>query len=264
MYILIFIYFENQAASTPESANTHKRNQLRELAQLNGTLRDDENQACQNCGTLGHRKYDCPQQANFTANILCRTCGSKGHMAKDCKVNGGRGGPDSSNGDNASPGGGGAPQSAQFDTEYASLMAELGEAPRGGGESGSVSGHGTSTPLNSTSVSTSSRSVPPWRDPANWLVIRFICIKTHLYIYHFQIGKEYNSNDHSNTNVTKGNSNMADSNNTLVSRSKTLDRDIHTIPNRIPMRILNTNNINNPKLLRSENMIESTPLIVNI
>lgn len=38
-----------QAASIPEGDNELKRNQLRELAALNGTLRDDENQACQNC-----------------------------------------------------------------------------------------------------------------------------------------------------------------------------------------------------------------------
>lgn len=61
-----------------------KRNQLRELAALNGTLRDDENQACQNCGQIGHRKYDCPEAKNFTANIICRVCGNAGHMAKDC------------------------------------------------------------------------------------------------------------------------------------------------------------------------------------
>jgi len=73
-----------QAASIPEGQNELKRNQLRELAALNGTLRDDENQACQNCGEIGHRKYDCPQQRNFTANIICRVCGNAGHMARDC------------------------------------------------------------------------------------------------------------------------------------------------------------------------------------
>ncbi|KAK2814472.1 hypothetical protein FQN49_008174 [Arthroderma sp. PD_2] len=72
------------AASIPEGQNELKRNQLRELAALNGTLRDDENQACQNCGQIGHRKYDCPEQRNFTANIICRVCGNAGHMAKDC------------------------------------------------------------------------------------------------------------------------------------------------------------------------------------
>ncbi|EJU04569.1 hypothetical protein DACRYDRAFT_43143, partial [Dacryopinax primogenitus] len=72
------------AASTPEGENDHKRNQLRELAALNGTLRDDENQVCQNCGNIGHRKYDCPEQRNYTANIVCRLCGNAGHMARDC------------------------------------------------------------------------------------------------------------------------------------------------------------------------------------
>ncbi len=42
----------SQAASIPEGQNELKRNQLRELAALNGTLRDDENQACQNCKYL--------------------------------------------------------------------------------------------------------------------------------------------------------------------------------------------------------------------
>ena len=90
-----------QAASIPEGQNELKRNQLRELAALNGTLRDDENQACQNCkfpctpssrifaksltgGQIGHRKYDCPEQRNFTAGIICRVCGNAGHMARDC------------------------------------------------------------------------------------------------------------------------------------------------------------------------------------
>lgn len=79
-------YYSNseQAASIPEGQNELKRNQLRELAALNGTLRDDENQACQNCGQIGHRKYDCPEQRNFTANIICRVCGNAGHMGKDC------------------------------------------------------------------------------------------------------------------------------------------------------------------------------------
>lgn len=75
---------KSKAASIPEGQNELKRNQLRELAALNGTLRDDENQACQNCGEIGHRKYDCPQKQNFTASIICRVCGQAGHMARDC------------------------------------------------------------------------------------------------------------------------------------------------------------------------------------
>ncbi|KAJ5692802.1 Branchpoint-bridging protein [Penicillium macrosclerotiorum] len=120
------------AASIPEGQNELKRNQLRELAALNGTLRDDENQACQNCGQIGHRKYDCPEQRNFTANIICRVCGNAGHMARDCPDrqrgsdwrNGGYGG-----------GGRGAPRGAigtgdAVDREMEQLMNELsGGAP---------------------------------------------------------------------------------------------------------------------------------------
>ncbi|MCJ1366588.1 hypothetical protein MMC16_005717 [Acarospora aff. strigata] len=126
------------AASIPEGQNELKRNQLRELAALNGTLRDDENQACQNCGQIGHRKYDCPEQRNFTANIICRVCGNAGHMARDC--------PDRQKGANwrnDAPGGApgrGAPGRAigagdAVDREYEQLMQELsGGAPVGNGE----------------------------------------------------------------------------------------------------------------------------------
>ena len=48
------LIFLSQAASIPEGQNELKRNQLRELAALNGTLRDDENQACQNCKNKPH------------------------------------------------------------------------------------------------------------------------------------------------------------------------------------------------------------------
>ncbi|KAL8725944.1 MAG: hypothetical protein Q9166_007021 [cf. Caloplaca sp. 2 TL-2023] len=124
------------AASIPEGQNELKRNQLRELAALNGTLRDDENQACQNCGQIGHRKYDCPEQRNFTANIICRVCGNAGHMARDC--------PDRQRGANwrndapgvmpgrpaGKIGGGDA-----VDREYEQLMQELsGGGPIGNGE----------------------------------------------------------------------------------------------------------------------------------
>lgn len=109
-----------QAASIPEGQNELKRNQLRELAALNGTLRDDENQACQNCGEIGHRKYDCPQARNFTANIICRVCGNAGHMARDC--------PDRARGSDWRNGPPGPPRRAigGADDDYEKLMNELG------------------------------------------------------------------------------------------------------------------------------------------
>ncbi|KXX74434.1 Branchpoint-bridging protein [Madurella mycetomatis] len=114
------------AASIPEGQNELKRNQLRELAALNGTLRDDENQACQNCGQIGHRKYDCPEKQNFTANIICHVCGNAGHMARDC--------PDRQRGASwrndgpmgARPGGRFGGGGDAVDREYEQLMQELG------------------------------------------------------------------------------------------------------------------------------------------
>ncbi|PPR02611.1 hypothetical protein CVT24_002182 [Panaeolus cyanescens] len=145
------------AASTPEGQNDHKRNQLRELAALNGTLRDDENQICQNCGGVGHRKYDCPEQKNFTANIICRVCGSAGHMARDCTVNKDPAALAASGGQST------ALTRSGFDSEYASLMAELGE---GGGPADASkpswdSGH--------HDITAGGSNIPPWRRPESWV-----------------------------------------------------------------------------------------------
>ncbi|KAK4048243.1 hypothetical protein OIV83_004948 [Microbotryomycetes sp. JL201] len=162
------------AASTPETQNDHKRNQLRELAALNGTLRDDENQVCQNCGGIGHRKYDCPEQKNWTAGIICRICGGAGHMARDCtqRRGGGFGGP---------PGAGGPPPpgapnggvAQQFDSEYASLMAELGEtstAAPAAGNAGAPEQGGQSQPgvAGGYPLDANGQKIPPWRIPSNW------------------------------------------------------------------------------------------------
>lgn len=72
------------AASTPEEDNELKRKQLRELAILNGTLREDDMVVCSNCGQSGHRRYECPEGRNITNSMVCRICGGAGHMASDC------------------------------------------------------------------------------------------------------------------------------------------------------------------------------------
>ncbi|RPA98273.1 hypothetical protein L873DRAFT_1808538 [Choiromyces venosus 120613-1] len=72
------------AASTPETSNTLKRNQLRELASLNGTLRDDEGKTCSGCGVIGHCRYDCAKETNYTAGVICRVCSNVGHFSRDC------------------------------------------------------------------------------------------------------------------------------------------------------------------------------------
>lgn len=175
------------AASTPESQNDHKRNQLRELATLNGTLRDDENQVCQNCGMKGHRRFECTEDRNFTAHIICHRCGGQGHLARDCtqprmgggmQPGGGFGGPGG-----PAPGGPGGPGGG-FDSEYASLMAELGEGgapggpggpggPHGGSgtpQQGGFGGHGPGVGGSSTpnAVGPDGKKIPPWRQPDVW------------------------------------------------------------------------------------------------
>lgn len=75
-----------RAASSPEAENEMKQNQLRELAILNGTLRDSaEVITCSNCGTAGHRKYECPERKNVTSELICRICNGSGHTSTDCK-----------------------------------------------------------------------------------------------------------------------------------------------------------------------------------
>ncbi|KAH8722482.1 hypothetical protein GQ44DRAFT_359191 [Phaeosphaeriaceae sp. PMI808] len=150
-------------ADTEEKVNKAKKlihnviETLRELAALNGTLRDDENQACQNCGEIGHRKYDCPQKQNFTASIICRVCGQAGHMARDC--------PDRKVGQpwrNDNRFGGGDRSQARIgggpENEIDAFMAEMGGAqPRGAIEygNGGAAGAGDSS-------AGGERTLKPW------------------------------------------------------------------------------------------------------
>ena len=50
-----------------DTKNSHKQKQLRELALINGTLRDDD--YCHICGEKGHRQWECP---NRDAHRTCR------------------------------------------------------------------------------------------------------------------------------------------------------------------------------------------------
>lgn len=130
-----------QGIEVPEGHNDLRRMQLRELAQLNGTLRETDGPRCNNCGSNEHKSWLCPDKPNITNNIVCSACGGTGHIARDCRSKRpGHGGPPSA-------AGGGAV--TKIDEEYMSLMAELGEAPPpqesnhgGAGGGGGGYGHG--------------------------------------------------------------------------------------------------------------------------
>merc|ERR1711915_1119552 len=111
-----------QGVEVPEGSNELRKMQLRELALLNGTLREDGAPRCTNCGAADHKAWQCQDKANVTNNVMCTACGGVGHIAGDCKQKRpGAGFPPY--GEAAGPGG------TKIDQEYMSLMAELGEGP---------------------------------------------------------------------------------------------------------------------------------------
>ncbi|XP_059304992.1 splicing factor-like protein 1 [Lycium ferocissimum] len=88
-----------------EVLNEHKRQQLKELAALNGTIRDEE--FCRLCGEPGHRQYACPSRTTtFKSDVLCKICGDGGHPTIDCPVKNTTG--------------------KKMDDEYQNFLAELG------------------------------------------------------------------------------------------------------------------------------------------
>uniref|UniRef100_A0A3B5KHG7 Branchpoint-bridging protein n=1 Tax=Takifugu rubripes TaxID=31033 RepID=A0A3B5KHG7_TAKRU len=138
-----------QGIETPEDQNDLRKMQLRELARLNGTLREDDNRIL--------RPWQNTEPRSITNTTLCTKCGGAGHISSDCKY--------TSSFTAHRPPGSEPPQSAQdkarMDKEYLSLMAELGEAPvptsgghsisQGGGPR--VSGANSQAPMHNR---------PPW------------------------------------------------------------------------------------------------------
>lgn len=51
---------QNLLVPMDDMKNQHKQQQLRELARINGTLRDDD--FCHICGEKGHRQWECPNR----------------------------------------------------------------------------------------------------------------------------------------------------------------------------------------------------------
>ena len=71
-----------------DEKNEHKQRQLRELAIMNGTLKEDD--YCTLCAQKGHKAFACPTRFNSyksnTMQIKCSICGDSSHVARDCPV----------------------------------------------------------------------------------------------------------------------------------------------------------------------------------
>uniref|UniRef100_A0A914Z5E0 Branchpoint-bridging protein n=1 Tax=Panagrolaimus superbus TaxID=310955 RepID=A0A914Z5E0_9BILA len=74
----------DDALNGQDGGNTLKRNQMSELALLNGTYKAKGGTHCSNCDSDQHKTYECSKAPNLTANIVCISCGGSGHVATDC------------------------------------------------------------------------------------------------------------------------------------------------------------------------------------
>jgi len=91
-----------------EGKNEHKRQQLRKLAEINGTLRD----------TVWKRDRDSEGPAPWT--VQCSICGENSHPTRDCPMRG-------------KPAGVGG-ERTKMDAEFESFLSEIGSGGGGGGD----------------------------------------------------------------------------------------------------------------------------------
>jgi len=107
-----------------DEKNVHKQNQLRELALLNGTLKDEE--WCHVCGDKGHKDFECPKRFTMggRAKILvkCAICGDTSHPTRDCAMK--------PTGDGEGGAGDEVKAKMELDEDYMSFMAELDGKPK--------------------------------------------------------------------------------------------------------------------------------------
>ncbi|KAL5728399.1 Splicing factor 1 [Ranunculus cassubicifolius] len=117
-----------------EVLNEHKRQQLKELAEINGTVRVDE--YCRLCGEQGHRQLVCPSRlTTFKSDVLCKVCGDGGHPTIDCPMK--------------------ASTGKKMEDEYMNFLAELG---------GNVP---DSSAKQNSALPNNSGSTPPWKSNNN-------------------------------------------------------------------------------------------------
>ena len=136
---------EDMLVVIDDEKNVHKQAQLRELALLNGTLKEEE--YCPICADKGHRAFECPQRFSSAAGgksgvkVKCAICGDTSHPTRDCVQNkqgnglGGGAGADAR---------GEAMAAEEADADYLDFMAELDGKPRAEKADGGGGGGGSS------------------------------------------------------------------------------------------------------------------------
>ena len=109
-----------------DDKNEHKQKQLKELALINGTLREED--FCSVCGEKGHRQYECPHRAKSfkAAGVKCAICGDLSHPTRDCPLK-----QD------------GMEDASTIDSEYNSFMSELGGGLSSSNDAGATTQNGT-------------------------------------------------------------------------------------------------------------------------
>lgn len=152
-----------QGIDVPETMNDLRKSQLRELALLNGTLRENDG--------LNKLKLIETTKTIVTNTIICSLCGGAGHITGDCKLK-----------TNPELAGTEKPvtwaEREKMDNEYQSLMAELGQGPAPdmnkpgrciisrNGTTGSSASLALEAPSSSSEFSNSPKVEPP-SDDAN-------------------------------------------------------------------------------------------------
>lgn len=140
-----------QGINVPECMNDLRRQQLRELALLNGTLREND--------TLNKLKVIDEAKTIITNQIICQICGGAGHISSDCKLK-----------NSTEPRPVTWEEREKMDNEYLSLLHELGQGPApdpkiGPGQciisSSATSSNAPLLPIEETKTSSTLISTPP-------------------------------------------------------------------------------------------------------
>ena len=128
-----------------DDVNVHKQQQLRELALLNGTLKE-EDVFCQICAEKGHRAFECPKRfaASSKIQIKCAICGDTSHPTRDCTQNKNKDGTNNNE----------AKNKQELDQDYMCFMAELEGKPPTAATTTATSSNTTTAPTTDASVIT--------------------------------------------------------------------------------------------------------------